>query len=109
MADYIYTIRRAKADRDSKLKRYTLFCHQSNKLLSYKYSNPLWSIASVQTRADRANDHHVIRIIDPAGNLIYEETVGWARDNKLVEVEIGQREYAYPCFVDMSLKNGGKG
>jgi hypothetical protein len=46
----------------------------------------------------------VIRIIDPAGNLIYEETIGWARKNKLVEVEIGEREYAYPCFVDMSDK-----
>ena len=99
MADYIYTIRRCEGLKGDKHKAYKLYCHQSKKELSFRYNDPLHSIAIVQSRADHANDHHVIRIIDQWGQVIYEETIGWARKNKLVEVELGNHEYGYPCFV----------
>lgn len=105
MADHVYTVWRAKPDSGDKRKRYKLYCHQSKQELSFRYSQPLWSIANVMSRADHKNDHHVIRIVDRAGRLIYEETIGWARKTKLKEIELGDHEYSYPCFVDMSEKD----
>lgn len=104
MADYLYTIWQAAPEKGDTVKKFNLHDVYGERTLELRQSDPLHYIGDTLRRYKTANDAHEIIMRDRQNNVIYWETVGWARRNPLTPIPLENREAAYPWLVDQERK-----